>query len=246
MTVNGPIVSKDLGVSLIHEHFLVDFIGADSTGFNRWNKDTVIQIVLPYLLEAKRNGVVSIFECTPAFLGRDPELLKRLSKESGLNIITNTGYYGAINNKAIPEFAFNENADQISERWIDEYENGIGSTGIKPGFIKIAVPGDSVLSALHRKIVIAAAKTHLRTGLTINSHTGPSETALAEPKLLRNEGVDPSAFIWTHAQAGSPESHVAIAKKGAWISLDNVTEENTEEYVLMLMNLKKIICLTGH
>ncbi len=103
MTVNGPIDSSELGITLPHEHFLVDFIGADSTGFHRWNKDTVISMVLPILMEAKKMGVNSIFECTPAYLGRDPVLLERLSKASGLNIITNTGYYGAINNKAIPK-----------------------------------------------------------------------------------------------------------------------------------------------
>jgi len=239
MTVNGPIDPEDLGISLVHEHFLVDFIGADSASFDRWNRDTVVQIVQPFLLEAKRYGVSSVFECTPAYLGRDPELLKRLSERSGLNIITNTGYYGAINNKAIPAFAFHETADQMAERWTEEWRNGIGSTGIKPGFIKIAVPGDSVLSDIHQKIVIAAARTHLKTGLTINAHTGPSKAAIAELNILRREGVDPSAFIWTHAQAGSQESHILLAREGAWISLDNVTEENTEKYVHMLLNLKK-------
>src|SRR5665647_898782 len=71
MTVNGPIASSELGTTLPHEHFLVDFIGADSTGFHRWNKDTVISVVLPFLMEAKKMGVNSIVECTPEYLGRD-------------------------------------------------------------------------------------------------------------------------------------------------------------------------------
>lgn len=239
MTVNGPIASSELGTTLPHEHFLVDFIGADSTGFHRWNKDTVISVVMPILMEAKKMGVKSIIECTPAYLGRDPELLQKLSKASGLNIITNTGYYGAINNKAIPKSVFDENADQIAEKWITEWENGIGSTGIRPGFIKIAVPPDSVLSPFHEKLVRAAARTHLKTGLTINAHTGPFKTALAELNILKSEGVDPSAFIWTHAQADSINTHLIVARMGAWVSLDNVMENNIPYYVAALLNLKK-------
>ena len=180
MTVNGPVAAEKLGTTLPHEHFLVDFIGADSTGYSRWNKDTVIAKVLPFLLEAKEAGVVTIMECTPAYLGRDPELLRRLSQESGINIITNTGYYGAIQNKALPGMAFTMSADQLAELWINEWRNGIESTGVRPGFIKIAVAGDSVLSPLHEKIVRAAARTHLATGLTINGHTGPEAPAKAE------------------------------------------------------------------
>jgi phosphotriesterase-related protein len=239
MTVRGPISAGELGITLPHEHFLVDFIGADSTGFHRWNKDTVIRKVLPYLIEAKNAGVVSIFECTPAYLGRDPELLQRLSRESGLNIITNTGYYGAINNKAIPSSAFTDTPERIADIWIDEYENGIGSSGIHPGFIKIAVPGDSILSPVHEKILIAAALTHLKTGLTINAHTGPFKTALAELNILKKHGVDPSAFVWTHAQADSSDTHIIAAGMGVWVSLDNVMDDNIDQYVLLLKDLKQ-------
>lgn len=36
---------------------------------------------------------------TPAYLGKDPELLLKLSELSGLQIVTKTGYYGARNDK---------------------------------------------------------------------------------------------------------------------------------------------------
>ena len=239
MTVNGPLNPEELGTSLPHEHFLVDFIGADSTGYHRWNRDTVISKVLPYLLEARRAGVNTIIECTPAFLGRDPELLQRLSLLSGVNIITNTGYYGAINNKALPASAFSASADQLAEIWVNEWLKGIDATRIRPGFIKIAVSDDSILSPVHEKLVRAAARAHLKTGLTINAHTGPDAPAIAELQVLKEEGVDPSAFIWTHAQAGSQDAHIRLAKEGAWISLDNVMVDNIEHYVAMLLNLKQ-------
>src|ERR671912_41970 len=99
ITVKGKISATSMGTTLIHEHFLVDFIGADKINYDRWNRDEVVRTVLPYLLEAKKHGVKTILDCTPAFLGRDVELQKRLANESGLHILTNTGYYGAVGNK---------------------------------------------------------------------------------------------------------------------------------------------------
>jgi len=111
MTIKGPIAPSRLGMSLIHEHFLVDFIGADKIGTSNWNLDEVIEKVMPYLAEIKKLGVKSVFECTPDFLGRDIALLKTLAQKSGLNIITNTGYYGAVNNKYLPKWAFTDTAE---------------------------------------------------------------------------------------------------------------------------------------
>jgi phosphotriesterase-related protein len=165
MTVNGPESPGKMGITLEHEHILVDFIGADSTGYFRWNRDSVIKAALPHLMAAKERGVRTLIECTPAFLGRDPLLLKALSREAGFNLMTNTGYYGARENKYIPDSFYNTDVKQLAELWTSEFENGIEDTGIKPGFIKIAVdPADS-LSAEHTKIVTAAALTHLKTGL---------------------------------------------------------------------------------
>jgi phosphotriesterase-related protein len=238
MTVQGFMDADSMGVTLVHEHVLVDFIGADSTGYDRWNKDTVVVKVLPFLLEAKQAGVHTMIECTPAYLGRDPVLLQMLSLQSGIIFLTNTGYYGALSNRALPSYAFEENADQLAERLINEWKNGIEFTGIRPGFIKIAIPGDSILSPLHEKLLRAAARAHLKTGLVINSHTGPAPAAFAELAVLKEEGVEPSAFIWTHAQAGNFESQVKAASMGAWISLDNVMENNIDAYVNAISNLK--------
>ena len=82
MTIDGLINPSEMGVTLIHEHFLVDFIGADKINFDRWDKAKVAEKVLPYLSEVKALGVKTIFDCTPAFLGRDIHLLKLLSQQS--------------------------------------------------------------------------------------------------------------------------------------------------------------------
>ena len=238
ITVNGRMPLVSMGTTLIHEHFLVDFIGADKINENRWNKDEVVKKVLPYLLEAKKQGVKTIFDCTPAFLGRDVVLQKTLADKSGLHIITNTGYYGAVGNKYLPAHAFTETHEQIAKRWIGEFRNGIDGTTIKPGFIKISVDG-APLSQLHQKLVKAAAQTHLKTGLTICSHTGPALAAFEQIEILRKMGVHPSAFVWTHAQAEKNLFlHTKAARSGAWVSLDGIGWGDFDKYTDSIDNLK--------
>jgi phosphotriesterase-related protein len=229
MTVFGPESPGKMGITLEHEHILVDFIGADSTGYFRWNRDSVIEKTLPVVLEAKGKGVKTIIECTPAYLGRDPLMLKSLSRSAGLNFITNTGYYGSNKNKYIPASFYNSDAQEIADLWIGEFQNGIENTGIRPGFIKIAVDPADTLSPEHRKIITAAAIAHLKTGLVIASHTGPDNPAFAQINILKRMGVDPSAFIWVHAQRGTPEGNIRAAKDGAWISLDNIRKRSEIE-----------------
>jgi len=240
MTVTGPVATPDTGYILEHEHLLVDFIGARETGYHRWSRDSVITRVLPFLAEAHSLGVEMIFDATPAFLGRDPLLLKQLSELSGMLIVTNTGYYGAMQNKYLPDDFYRSSIDDIAQKWITEWKNGIENTGVRPGFIKIAVDTVAVLSEDHQKLIRAAARTHLQTGLTIASHTGPDGPALSQLKILSEEGVSPEAFVWVHAQDGTFEGYLKAVSQGAWLSLDNVSADSSAiaDLVFRLIQLK--------
>lgn len=222
MTVNGPEAPGKMGLTLEHEHILVDFIGADSTGYFRWNRDSVIAKTEPLVHEIRRRGFRTFIECTPAYLGRDPVLLKELSRKTGVNFITNTGYYGANNNKYIPKSFYSQSAEELAGIWINEFRNGIDDSGIRPGFIKIAVNPSDSLSPEHRKIITAAGIAHLATGLVIASHTGPDNPAFEQINILKKNGINPSAFIWVHAQNGTQDGNINAAKEGTWISLDNI------------------------
>ncbi len=166
-------------------------------------------------------------------------LLKRLADASGLNLLVSTGYYGARDDLHLPSHALTESADALAERWIREWTTGIDGTGIRPGFIKIGLdPGP--LSAIDRKLIEAAARTHLATGLTIAAHTGPAAGALDQLAVLEAEGVDPSAWIWVHAQAEADSTvHVRAARSGAWISFDGLAPDNVERYVARLAFMKE-------
>jgi phosphotriesterase-related protein len=238
MTVKGPMDPADMGNTLIHEHILVDFVGARDFNPRKWNREDVVKKVLPYLKEAKKAGCSTFIDCTPNYLGRDAVLLQWISELSELNIITNTGYYGGSDHKFLPEHFFSESPAKLAARWVEEWKNGIDATSVRPGFIKISVnPGK--LSDVSKKLVQAAALTHLQTGLVIASHTGPAVAALEEIEILRSVGVDPAAFIWVHAQNEPDLSHyLEAARQGSWISLDGLNENNLNDYVSRLSHLK--------
>jgi phosphotriesterase-related protein len=241
MTVNGWLNAEEMGITLTHEHIMIDWIGPDSTGYHRWNRDSVVERMMPFFQEIAGYGCRTFIDCTPAYIGRDPYLDKRLSELSGLNIIISTGYYGAMNDKYVPRHAWTETSEQLAERWLKEWNEGIDESGIRPGIIKIAVRRDTILSELHTKIVEAATLAHLKSGLTIVSHTGPGERAFEQLEILKKYGISPEAFVWTHAQGGTKEDQIRAAKSGAWISLDNVNSDTASilSYVEMLKNLKK-------
>lgn len=224
MTVRGPIEPDQLGFTLTHEHILVDFIGADKISPDRYDQDVAFQFVLPYLKEAKSLRCESLVECTPSYLGKDPVLCRRLSEASGIHILTNVGYYGAAGDRFIPDFAYAETADQLADRWIKDADS-VDGTGIRAGFIKIGVDKTS-LSRIDTKLVRAAARTHLRTGLLIYSHTGYATPAREQITILKEEDVHPSAWVWTHAQNEKDnDQHEKAAREGAWIAFDGVSPD---------------------
>ena len=237
-TATGPIAADALGLTLIHEHILVDFIGADKITPDRWNRADVVMKMLPHLQQLHTLGVRTIVECTPAYLGRDTLLLRALSEKSGIKLIANTGYYGAVDNKFLPPHAHTETADQLADRWTREFEQGIENTGVRPGFMKISVnPGP--LSPLHRKLITAAARTHKRTGMVIYSHTGPYIPAFEQVSVLKREGVDPQAFVWVHAQGSNMVQYARAVRLGAWVSLDGLDESNVDTYAQNLLLMRE-------
>lgn len=227
--LQGKHVPGADAVWLSHEHLLVDFIGADSISPDSWNHEAIISEVLPYLEELKEFKVKYFVDATPNFLGRDVLLLEKIAKRTGLKILTNTGLYGARNNKFIPSYAREMTAEELAKMWIGEYEQGIDGTVIRPGFIKIGVDASDPLDPIHAKLVKAAALTHLQTGLTIASHTGKATGLWPQLSILREMGVSPGSFIWVHAQAEKDnENYLKAAEMGCWISLDGLGWELDE------------------
>jgi phosphotriesterase-related protein len=237
-TVTGRVSVESLGVTLMHEHVLVDFIGAAAVSRSRYEADTVFKVVLPHLERLRTLGCETLVECTPAYLGRDPDLLKRLSAASGLHIVTNTGLYGAANDKHLPAFAFTESAGQLAARWIREASDGLDGTSIRPGFMKIGVDS-APLSDIDAKLVRAAGIATLKTGLPIASHTGSGAAAMAELDLLEAAGVAPGSFIWVHAQSERDDAfHIRAGRRGAWVEFDGLSPASVARHVELVLRMK--------
>ncbi len=239
MTVSGAIAPAQLGAVLPHEHVLVDFVGAAQVSPQRYDPDHAFEVVLPHLKRVKQAGCQTVVECTPAYLGRDPVLLQRLAKASELQLLTNTGYYGAGNGKYLPAHAQHESADDLAQRWLNEWRVGIDGTGVRPGFIKIGVD-HSPLSGVNQKLVRAAARTHLQSGLTIACHTGSGAAAMEELAILREEGVSPQAWIWVHAQnERRRDLHRRAADLGGWVEFDGVGPDSLDRHVELVLFMKE-------
>jgi len=239
VTVLGAVEPERLGRTLIHEHILVDFIGADATRPGRYDPEEVFLKALSYLRPVKCAGCDTLVDCTPAYIGRDAELLRRLSQASGLQMITNTGLYGAAQNKYVPKFAYAETAEQLAARWVKEFEDGIPPSGVRPGIIKIGV-NSGPLSEIDAKLVRAAAITRQQTGLTIASHTGDGVAAMAQIATLKSHGVAPAGFIWVHAQnEANTRLHLQAAEVGAWVEFDGVSSAAAQKHVELVLGMKK-------
>ncbi len=238
MTVLGKKPISEMGITLTHEHILVDFIGADKTGSHRWQTDRVVNRALPFLDKVKTLGLQTFFEASPTYQGRDPIVAKIIAEKSGLNVLLSTGYYGADGSKYLPNHAYTESAQELANRWSKEFKNGIDNTNIKPGFIKISVHPKS-LDDIHKKLTRAAAMTHIETGLTITSHTGPAAPAFEQMDIIENIGVNLNAFVWVHAQfERNKDKHIEAAKRGVWISYDGINSRNIEVYLSLLKHMK--------
>jgi len=244
MTVLGPVDPGKIGPMLPHEHVMSTF-GSDPTERPDYATQELFDAVVPYMKSLKKMGLRALADCTTAYFGRDPQVLKDVSEKTGIRILSNTGYYGAANDRYVPAHAYSENAEQLAARWILEWENGIGSTGIRPGFIKTGVD-KGPLSEIDGKLVRAAAKTHLKTGLVVAVHTGNSpESARQQLDILREENVHPSAWIWVHANSVEiTDELVDTARRGAWIEFDGLAPETVDRH-LELVNVMKRNGLLG-
>src|SRR6056297_455754 len=88
MTVKGLISSDRLGRTLPHEHVAVDFESVEGRAYGG-DTSAIEDMMIPRLKELAEAGYTALVECTPRFIGREPAMLKRISKKTGLHILTN-------------------------------------------------------------------------------------------------------------------------------------------------------------
>lgn len=159
-TVLGDIDSTELGVTMTHEHCLVDLRNwfVEPTEASR-RADIDRPIEMSMLGELRRRqmsttktnlllsdekvavdelehytglGGGSIVDLSCIGIGRDPVALQRISRKTGLNIVMGTGFYVE---GAHPDMVRNASIDDLAQIMIDDIEIGTGPYRVKAGVI---------------------------------------------------------------------------------------------------------------
>ncbi len=151
-TVLGPVDAATLGFTLSHEHVTV-VMGAGMREAYPFLFDWEATRVRAtrHLKEAKAGGVDSIIELSTPDLGRDVELFARVAEDSGVTIVCATGIW-----RDPPRMFWDADPDWIAEIFVREIREGIASTGIRAGAIKVANDAEGVTPAGERVLRAAA------------------------------------------------------------------------------------------
>lgn len=239
-TVRGRISPASMGVCLPHEH-LFSMFGDEPAERHTYDEPRLLREVTLYVASLKAMGCAAIADATAAWFGRNVTLLRAVSAATGVHVLTNTGFYGAANDRYVPKAAYEESARQIAARWTKEAVEGIGNTGVRPGFLKLGVDSGK-LSAIDRKLFEAACLTHRETGLLISVHTSDAvEAASAQLEILKAHGIAPERWVWIHANNCKDEAALkAAAASGAWLSFDGIAPESIERHVQLVSMMKSM------
>ncbi|SPT51473.1 phosphotriesterase family protein [Actinomadura madurae] len=222
MTVTGPVDASELGITLSHEHLLIDLTGyverpawASRAAFtdekvqlhnlDRMRRNPYanldncllgdIDTAVEEIQRFQRLGGRTVVDVTNADIGRDPLGLREIAFATGLNIIAGCGHYV---HAAHPAELASRPADQIAGRMINDLTTGIDGTGVRAGIIGEIGTTDP-LDPAERKVLEAAAKAHLETGAAISIHVHPP-TRYAHDVLdvLESQGVSLRHVVLGH------------------------------------------------
>jgi len=218
VTVRGPIDPADLGVTLGHDHVLVDgweMFHAYATILD--DESTAVHELRRY----RAAGGRSICDPTNVGIGRDPEALRRISEASDVHIVMGAGWY---REPVYPPQIAGTSTNDLADLLVRELTSGVGDTGIRPGFIGEIGTERTVITPAQERVFRAAARASLRTGCPIMTHTTHmGELALEQIALLVEEGVPAERVIVSHMGDRRDQRRLlAVAATGAWISVDNL------------------------
>lgn len=246
-TVLGLIDPDSLGVTLPHEHLLVDA----STWFVEpieanekilahqpvslenlyWVKANFLSSVDDLRLSDEETAVkeallykwaggTTIIDVTCSdVLGRDPIALTRISRATGLNIIMGTGYYVEPTH---PPVLAAKTEEQIADEIVHDILTDVADTGVRAGIIGeigCGVP----FSCAERKVLRACAIAQAHTGAALSIHPSHVDDVVLENiEVLDNAGADLSRTVVSHVDSWnlSRTTLRKILAKGCYIEYD--------------------------
>lgn len=235
-TILGDIPTENLGLILPHEHLFTDLRGPEVEGYAQADPKQVLSVMLPLLQEAQDVGVSALVECSTIGVGRNIVMLRTLAQNTSLHILAPTGLY---QEACIPAAFREQTVEELADLFIKELTKGIGESGSKAGFIKIAISDDGP-HPIEQRNIRAAARASQATGAVIASHTIGGRGAIKEISILQDEGATLEKFIWVHAGSESDMSyHFRAADLGVYLEFDSVgnpeSDQDTADAVINLI-----------
>ncbi|HXL20415.1 MAG TPA: phosphotriesterase, partial [Streptosporangiaceae bacterium] len=207
----------------------------------------------------KAAGGGTLVDLTPDEIGRDPAALRRVSEATGISIVMGCGHY---RDPYLDRGWFDRTpVDAIADEIVRDITEGVRGTGVRAGIIGEIGADRRYISAAEERSFRAAARAHLKTGLTISTHAARWPVGLAQLKLLAEEGVDPGRVIVGHTDSVPiPGYHLALVEQGCYISFDSIgtgssyDTHRAVDYVLDLVRagfgsqilLSHDVCLRDH
>lgn len=228
-TVLGDVDIQKLGLILPHEHLFTDLGGPDRPGYAQADEQEVVETLAPFLENAARVGITALVECSTGGVGRNAHILRRIAETTSIHIVAPTGVY---REAFVPKNMKYESQDALSAVWIQDITEGIDRTGVKAGFIKMAVSDDGP-TPLEIHMLKAAAATSRATGAAIASHTINAASAFQEMDVLESEGIDLHRFVWVHANASAGTlDHLKAVRRGATVEFDSIGAPYSDQAAL--------------
>jgi phosphotriesterase-related protein len=247
-TVLGPLSPDQLGQVLVHEHFVFSRAGwyADAT-LAPYDRGAAMQAGLNACLLARAAGINTIIDATPNDCGRDPELYRGLSRKTLMNIICSTGLYyeggGAPGYWQAKAQLGQDISRLMAELFIKEIREGIGTTGIRAGVIKVA--SSEPITPYEEAVFKAAVMAQKATGAPIITHTQGPGPGIAQADLFIREGADLSKVMIGHVSNNVDITyHQAIMDRGLKVGFDQLgLNNNTDE--INILNIAEL-CRRGY
>lgn len=223
-TASGTTTTAALGRTLMHEHLVIGYPGSEShTNRPGPSKSEQAKICVDKIEKLKALGYSSLIDPCPSDLGRDPELAAKVGQATGFHIVIATGLYKQ-SEGGFPYWHFRSNfgpqVDTMAELFIRELTEGIGSTGIRAGIIKVA-SGPNQITDYEKTILLAAAKASVATGAPITTHTDQGTMGDLQQRILTENGVPASRIVIGHSCGTDDHAyHMGIARGGSYLGFD--------------------------
>ena len=226
MTVSGPVSAGELGYILIHEHLFLDLMR------DNWSSDNFLndpELAYRELMRYKDAGGVTLVDQTNGGLrGNDQHLLavkhplavRELAERTGLNIVLGCGWY---RETYYDPSLWRKKTDEIAEEIIAELMEGIEGTDVRAGIIGEIGAHFTWLSPVEERVLRAAARAQKKTGVLLTTHATRGPVGIDQLDILEEEGVDLRRVAIGHPQSHNDfDYHAEIARRGAYISFDNI------------------------